>query len=99
MQQFCAYAQAENGKAFFVDPFPPTKAHMTESRDAHGLTLHVFEQGGGWHWALTVERTLGAGKSAIAFSGPAFRSEAEGVEWCRSSAVSDVQKGTAGVVT
>jgi hypothetical protein len=21
-QQFCAYAQAENGKAFFVDPVP-----------------------------------------------------------------------------
>lgn len=48
---------------------------MAESRDPHGLTLHVFEQGGGWHWALTVERMLGVGKRVIAFSGPTFSSE------------------------
>lgn len=48
---------------------------MTESSDAHGLTLHVFEQDGGWHWALTVERTVGTGRRVIAFSGPMFRSE------------------------
>lgn len=50
---------------------------MKESRVAHCVTLHVFEQDGGWHWALTVERTLGAGKRVIAFSGPTFDSEAQ----------------------
>jgi hypothetical protein len=50
---------------------------MTEPCDAQGLMLHVFEQGGGWHWALTVERTLGSGKRVIAFSRPMFRSEAQ----------------------
>lgn len=50
---------------------------MTEPYEAQGLMLHVFEQDGGWHWALTVERTPGSGKRVIAFNRPMFRSEAQ----------------------
>lgn len=50
---------------------------MAEPCDAQGLMLHVFEQDGGWHWALTIERTLGAGKKVIAYSGPMFSSEVQ----------------------
>lgn len=40
------------------------------------LTLHVFEQEGGWHWALTTERLRGAGKKVVAFSEEVFASQA-----------------------
>jgi hypothetical protein len=50
---------------------------MTDPCDARGLTLHVFEQDGGWHWAVTVDRTPGTGKKVVAFSWPMFRSEAQ----------------------
>jgi hypothetical protein len=50
---------------------------MVEPNGLHGLLLHVFEQDGGWHWALTVERKSGTGKQVIAFSAPTFCSEAE----------------------
>jgi hypothetical protein len=41
------------------------------------LTLHVFEQEGGWHWALTIERQHGTGKKVVAFSEELFTSEAQ----------------------
>ncbi|PRG08811.1 hypothetical protein C6Q17_19790 [Burkholderia contaminans] len=30
--------------------------------------LHVFEQDGGWHWGITVPRSVGCGFKLIAFS-------------------------------
>lgn len=50
---------------------------MTDPRCLPNLTLHVFEQDGGWHWALTIERLHGTGKKVVAFSDEVFRSEAE----------------------
>lgn len=41
------------------------------------LTLHVFEQDGGWHWALTTERQHGTGKKVVAYSEDLFSSEAQ----------------------
>jgi hypothetical protein len=40
------------------------------------LTLHVFEQDGGWHWALTIERQQGTGKKVVAYSEIMFASQA-----------------------
>ena len=40
------------------------------------LTLHVFEQDGGWHWALTTERPHGTGKKVVAYSEDMFASQA-----------------------
>jgi hypothetical protein len=39
------------------------------------LTLHVFEQDGGWHWALTIERQQGTGKKVVAYSETMFASQ------------------------
>lgn len=50
---------------------------MTNVCMARDLTLHVFEQGDGWNWGLTVERSNGTGWKVIAYSGAAFRSEAQ----------------------
>jgi hypothetical protein len=44
---------------------------MTTSQSSHNPTspvLHVFEQGGGWHWGITVSRVRGCGFKLIAFS-------------------------------
>lgn len=41
------------------------------------LTLHVFEQDGGWHWALTTERLHGTGKKVVSYSENRFSSEAQ----------------------
>ncbi|HDR9083115.1 hypothetical protein KTE65_30455 [Burkholderia multivorans] len=30
--------------------------------------LHVFEQDGGWHWGITIPRSVGCGFKLIAFS-------------------------------
>jgi hypothetical protein len=49
---------------------------MTHPRTTN-LTLHVFEQEGGWHWALTIERPQGTGKKVIAFSEEIFSSQAQ----------------------
>lgn len=35
-------------------------------------SLHVFEQDGGWQWALTVKRATGVGVKVVAFSREAF---------------------------
>ncbi|VWB71394.1 hypothetical protein BSE24067_03364 [Burkholderia seminalis] len=40
-------------------------------------SLHVFEQDGGWQWALTVKRATGVGVKVVAFSQEGFRGEAE----------------------
>ncbi|MFP3504607.1 hypothetical protein [Burkholderia sp. SIMBA_062] len=40
-------------------------------------SLHVFEQDGGWQWALTVKRASGVGVKVVAFSTDAFRGEAD----------------------
>jgi hypothetical protein len=50
---------------------------MKDPRSLPDLTLHVFEQDGGWHWGLTIERLHGVGKKVIAFSDTVFGSEAE----------------------
>ncbi|AXF25443.1 hypothetical protein CUJ89_33775 [Burkholderia pyrrocinia] len=37
--------------------------------------LHVFEQDGGWHWGITVPRSVGSGFKLIAFSQHIFPAE------------------------
>lgn len=37
--------------------------------------LHIFEQAGGWHWGITVPRTLGSGFKVIAYSERTFPAE------------------------
>ena len=53
------------------------EAPLNDPRSFHQLTLHVFEQDGGWHWGLTIERPHGVGEKVIAFSETVFHSEAE----------------------
>ena len=50
---------------------------MKDPRSLPDLTLHVFEQDGGWHWGITIERLHGTGKKVVAYSEKVFRSEAE----------------------
>lgn len=50
---------------------------MKDPRTLPDLTLHVFEQDGGWHWGLTIERPHDTGRKVIAFSEEVFRSEAQ----------------------
>jgi hypothetical protein len=50
---------------------------MTNPRCLPGLTLHVFEQDGAWHWGLTIERSSGTGKKVVAYSEEEFASEAQ----------------------
>ena len=50
---------------------------MTNPRCWPEVTLHVFEQDGGWHWGLTIERPRGTGKKVVAYNEDAFRSEAQ----------------------
>nr|WP_232356691.1 hypothetical protein [Burkholderia multivorans] len=40
-------------------------------------SLHVFEQDGGWQWALTVKRASGVGVKVVAFSEQGFAHEAD----------------------
>jgi hypothetical protein len=40
-----------------------------------GPELHVFEQAGGWHWGITVQRAAGSGFKLIAFSERPFPDE------------------------
>jgi hypothetical protein len=47
---------------------------MTNPRCLPNLTLHVFEQDGGWQWALTIDRVHGMGKKVVAYSEKAFGS-------------------------
>jgi hypothetical protein len=37
--------------------------------------LHIFEQAGGWHWGITVQRTQGSGFKVIAYSERTFPAE------------------------
>jgi hypothetical protein len=37
--------------------------------------LHIFEQAGGWHWGITVQRTRGSGFKVIAYSERTFPAE------------------------
>lgn len=39
--------------------------------------LHVFEQEGGWHWGITIERPAGSGFKVIAYSETPFVHETE----------------------
>jgi hypothetical protein len=48
-------------------------SHTSTSRI--GPELHVFEQAGGWHWGITVPRTLGSGFKVIAYSEQSFAAE------------------------
>lgn len=51
---------------------------MTTSSPAPSQTLpalHVFEQDGGWHWGITVPRSIGSGFKLIAFSEHVFSAE------------------------
>src|SRR5579875_3651047 len=43
-------------------------------------TLHVFQQEGGWHWGITVERAAGGGMKVVAYSDEGFDSEDEARE-------------------
>lgn len=43
---------------------------------AAGPRLHVFEQEGGWHWGITIERSAG-GFKVIAYSEQTFGGEDE----------------------
>jgi hypothetical protein len=45
------------------------------SKTPTGPQLHVFEQAGGWHWGITVQRTLGSGFKVIAYSEQSFPDE------------------------
>ncbi len=42
-----------------------------------GPTLHIFEQDGGWHWGITVTRSVGYGEKIVAYSDTVFRTEME----------------------
>jgi hypothetical protein len=50
---------------------------MTSSRRLPNLTLHVFEQDGGWNWGLTIDRVHGTGRKVIAYSEEVFPSAAD----------------------
>ncbi|KWF37675.1 hypothetical protein [Burkholderia pseudomultivorans] len=50
---------------------------MTVLDSSFEPSLHVFEQDGGWQWALTVKRAAGVGVKVVAFSREGFRGEAE----------------------
>ncbi|MGA7779463.1 MAG: hypothetical protein WCA85_17375 [Paraburkholderia sp.] len=50
---------------------------MTNPRGLPDLTLHVFEQDGGWHWGLTIARPHGTGKKVVAYSKETFSSETQ----------------------
>jgi hypothetical protein len=39
--------------------------------------LHVFEQEGGWHWGITIQRSESGGFKVIAYSEQTFHAENE----------------------
>ena len=59
---------------------PFTGANMNAPDELGGLTLHVFEQDGGWNWGLTIERLRGTGQRVVAYSDAPFESEAQARE-------------------
>jgi hypothetical protein len=56
--------------------------------------LHVFEQGGGWHWGITVPRARGSGFKLIAFSERTFPVEDAAREDGRQALVNLADSGT-----
>jgi hypothetical protein len=50
-----------------------SSSHETNSPPS----LHVFEQEGGWHWGITVPRSMGSGFKVVAYSDKTFMDEAE----------------------
>ncbi len=65
---------AELGPLVAIRPLT-AEAYMTDPHSP-GLTLHVFEQDGGWHWALTTERQHGTGTKVVAYSRDIYASQA-----------------------
>jgi hypothetical protein len=59
---------------------PFTEANMNAPYELGSLTLHVFEQDGGWNWGLTIERLRGTGEKVVAYSDAPFESEAQARE-------------------
>lgn len=43
-------------------------------------TLHIFEQDGEWHWAITIPRPTGNGMKVVAYSYEGFASEEDARE-------------------
>ncbi|XXA08872.1 hypothetical protein P5W99_38490 [Paraburkholderia sp. A3BS-1L] len=41
------------------------------------LTLHVFEQDGGWHWGIAIPRVTGSGSKVLAYSKVTFAQEVD----------------------
>lgn len=50
---------------------------MNDLGEQSGPRLHIFEQNGGWHWGITVNRSEGFGMKVIAYSSVIFNSEDE----------------------
>ncbi len=44
---------------------------------AQHLTLHVFEQDGGWHWGIVMPRLAGTGFKVLAYSKLRFAKEVD----------------------
>jgi hypothetical protein len=59
--------------------------------------LHVFEQEGGWHWGITVQRPAGSGFKVIAYSETAFRHETE-AQRDGDRALGDLREGALAVL-
>jgi hypothetical protein len=54
---------------------PPEGAAHMELTTSSKPTLHIFQQEGGWHWGITVERAAGGGMKVVAYSDEGFDSE------------------------
>jgi hypothetical protein len=68
--------QREVGETEISRP-PSTGANMNAPYELGGLTLHVFEQDGGWNWGLTIERLRGTGEKVVAYSDAPIELEAQ----------------------
>jgi hypothetical protein len=71
-----AFHRAGAGKPY--GHLPEGVANMDLSTSSKP-TLHVFNQEGGWHWGITVERAAG-GMKVVAYSDEGFDSEEEARE-------------------
>ena len=72
--------QRKVGETEDFSRLPFTGANMNAPYEFCGLTLHVFEQDGGWRWGLTIERLRGTGEKVVAYSDAPFKSEAQARE-------------------
>ncbi|CAB3809842.1 hypothetical protein LMG27177_06931 [Paraburkholderia fynbosensis] len=50
---------------------------VTSQTSAPHLTLHVFEQDGGWHWGIAIPRVAGGGFKVLAYSKVTFAQEVD----------------------